>query len=340
MDKNDNEIRIGIREAEEAFRNCLIKYGVSEEESSATAAVFARNAADGIMTHSVARFPRLIAQIEAGVVRPGVKPVLQSSFSAIERYNAGYGIGTTSASFAMNRAIELSSLFGIGLIALSNANHWMRAGYYALSAAERGKIGICWTNTMHNLASWGSIEANIGNNPIAIAVPRDDGRHFLIDSAMSQFSVGKVSQYASEGRRLPVAGGFDSEGRMTDDPSEILESWRFLPAGFWKGSGFSIVLDVIAAVLSDGNTVSEIGDCDAIHEAGLSQVFIAIDPEKLGPDASARVMASVERSLKEAKTANGRKCRYPGENMKDIHDKAMNEGIAVPAGLWKEIIGL
>ena len=193
---------------------------------------------------------------------------------------------------------------------------------------------------MHNLASWGSLEANIGNNPIAIAVPRQDGRHFIIDSAMSQFSVGKVSQYAEEGRKLPVAGGFDDEGKITDDPSEILKSWRFLPAGFWKGSGFSIVLDAIASILSDGRTVSEIGDCDAIHEAGLSQVFIAIDPDKLGNDVSERVLSSIEYSLKNAKTENGHACRYPGENMKSINEKAMEEGIIIPSALWNEINAL
>ena len=338
---SDNDfVRISVDELESVFRNTLIKHGLSERESAATASIFVRNASDGIMTHSVARFPRLIAQIDAGVVKPGINPSLVSSFSAIERYDAGYGVGTTTASFAMDRAVALSDSFGVGIASLSNANHWMRAGYYALYAAERGKIGICWTNTMHNLASWGSMEANIGNNPIAIAVPRCDGRHFIIDSAMSQFSVGKVSQYAEEGKKLPVAGGFDREGRISDDPAEILKSWRFLPAGFWKGSGFSIVLDAIAAILSDGRTVSEIGDCDALHEAGLSQVFIAIDPEKLGPDVSERVMASIESSLKNARTDNGRPCRYPGENMKSIRDKSEEEGIAISSSLWNEIIAL
>ena len=100
------------------------------------------------------------------------------------------------------------------------------------------------------------------------------------------------------------------------------------------------MLDAIAAIMSDGKTVSEIGDCDALHEAGLSQVFIAINPDKLGPDVSERVMASIESSLKNAKTDNGRPCRYPGENMKSIREKSVREGIDIPESLWNEILAL
>ncbi|STM18251.1 2,3-diketo-l-gulonate reductase [Escherichia coli] len=46
----------------------------------------------------------------------------------------------------MDRAIELAADHGIGLVALRNANHWMRGGSYGWQAAEKGYIGICWTN--------------------------------------------------------------------------------------------------------------------------------------------------------------------------------------------------
>ena len=46
--------------------------------------------------------------------------------------------------------------------------------------------------------------------------------------------------------------------------------------GYWKGSGLSIVLDLIATVLSAGNSVQKIGTFG--DEVGLTQVMIAIDP--------------------------------------------------------------
>ena len=333
--------RVSFDELKKIFLEKLVKHGVGEDEAEKTAGIFALNAADGIMTHSVERFPRLIRQIDDGVSFPGRVPELVASFGAIEKYDACLGLGTTSASLSMDRAEALASEYGIGLVALRNASHWMRAGFYALSAAEKGFVGICWTNTMHNLPAWGSCEANIGNNPVSMAVPREDGRHFLIDSAMSQFSVGKISQSAEKGVRLPVAGGYDRDGNLTDNPSEILASWRLIPAGFWKGSGFSILLDAMASILSDGKTVSEIGNCDAVHEAGLSQVFIAVDYRKLGNDPSERVLSSIEDSLRNAARVNEKNSvRYPGENLKSIREKSIRDGMTVSSRIMDEINSL
>ena len=50
-------------------------------------------------------------------------------------------------------------------------------------------------------------------------------------------------------RQLPVPGGYDTNGNITTDPAEIEKTWRVLPMGYWKGSGISIALDLIATVL-------------------------------------------------------------------------------------------
>ena len=63
---------------------------------------------------------------------------------------------------------------------------------------------------------------------------------------MSQFSYGKIEMTKFEGKQLPVPGGFDEEGNMTTDPGAIEKTWRVLPVGYWKGSGMSILLDLIA----------------------------------------------------------------------------------------------
>lgn len=55
----------------------------------------------------------------------------------------------------MDRAIELASDHGIGTVALRNANHWMRGGSYGWQAAEKGYIGICWTNSIAVMPPWG-----------------------------------------------------------------------------------------------------------------------------------------------------------------------------------------
>ena len=45
---------------------------------------------------------------------------------------------------------------------------------------------------------------------------------------------------------------------LTRDPAAIEASRRPLPIGFWKGSGLSVMLDLIAATLSGGRATHEI----------------------------------------------------------------------------------
>ena len=146
---------------------------------------------------------------------------------------------------------------------------------------SKGLFAICWTNTLANLPAWGATTPTIGNNPLIIAVPRPGG-HVLLDMATSQFSYGMLAAYSKRGQPLPVDGGFDSAGNLTKDAAAIEASQRALPIGYWKGSGLSLVLDMLAAMLSGGHATYQI-PLDPLRETGLSQIFLAIDPEQSRP---------------------------------------------------------
>jgi len=87
----------------------------------------------------------------------------------------------------------------------------------------------------------------LGNNPLVIDVPRDGG-HVLLDMAMSQFSLGRLSIAPKAGELLSFPGGFDASGEITHDPAAILGTRRTLPIGFWKGSGLALVLDCVVSM--------------------------------------------------------------------------------------------
>jgi 3-dehydro-L-gulonate 2-dehydrogenase len=112
----------------------------------------------------------------------------------------------------------------------------MRGGSYGWQAADAGMIGVCWTNTLPNLPPWGGTKPTLGNNPLVIAVPRNEG-HVVLDMAMSQFSFGALETYRKCDEQLPVVGGFDGKGQLTSDAGEIEASGRPLPIGYWKAPG-------------------------------------------------------------------------------------------------------
>jgi len=212
----------------------------------------------------------------------------------------------------------------------------MRGGTYGWQAAEAGMIGLCWTNTLPNLPPWGAADPRIGNNPLVVAVPRSRG-HIVVDMAMSQFSYGALAGYRARGEQLPVPGGFDAHGEMTRDPAAIEASKRPLPIGFWKGSALSIVLDMMAAILSGGRATHQIPASPAT-ETALSQVFIAIDVASVAPAGAADAVADAIVEHLHSSSHDGEDVRYPGERTLALREKNLINGVPVDPANWRFVI--
>jgi 3-dehydro-L-gulonate 2-dehydrogenase len=332
--------RIPFEQVHETLAAILRSLGFSAERASLCAQLFAEATCDGVYTHGVARFPRFVATIRNGSVDPKTEAECVARFGALERWDGRRGAGNLNARAAMAQAMELSREHGIGCVALGNTNHWMRGGAYGWQAAEAGLIGICWTNTMPNLPPWGGVQPVIGNNPLVIGVPRAKGP-VVLDMAMSQFSYGALEKHRLRGEMLPVDGGFDEAGKLTRDPGAIERSWRPLPTGYWKGSGLAVVLDMMAAMMTLGRATHELSS-DMLFEAGISQIFLALNPRALGDAARVEQIANeIVASLHACKPAEeGRKVRYPGEQTLRIREENRRLGLPVDEALWAQVQAL
>lgn len=320
------------------FKRVLMKKGFQEQNAEDAAVIFAQNSLAGVYSHGLNRFPRVVSYLDKGEIKPDNIATCDMAMGAFERWNGHRGFGPLNARIAMNRACELAKEYGIGVVALGDNNHWMRGGTYGWQAADNGCIGICWSNTMPNMPAWGGKDRKLGNNPFVIAVPRSNGEHVVIDCAMAQFSYGKIEDCRLKGIELPVAGGYDEKGELTTNPSDIEKTGRVLPIGFWKGSGISIALDLIATVLTDGNSVCKIGTFG--DEVGLTQIMIAIDPEK--GNTVERTDEIVDQILADIKAsepaAEGMEVLYPGEpELKNIKEHREN-GVPVIDEIWNAVL--
>jgi 3-dehydro-L-gulonate 2-dehydrogenase len=333
-------MRIQYDDMKSEFKRVLLKSGFTEQKADEVAISFTNNSCDGVYSHGVNRFPRVIEYIEKGYIKPDAVPEKISAFGAIERWNGNLALGNLTAKHCMDRSMELASEYGIGCVALQNTNHWMRGGEYGWQAAEKGYIGILWTNTMPNMPAWGAKDRRIGNNPIILALPREEGP-VVVDMAMSQFSYGKIEEYRLAGEELPVPGGFDSEGNLSTEPKEIEETWRVLPIGFWKGSGLSILLDTIAAMLSGGNTTEGIGKLGE-DEYSVSQVFISIAPDKFGnmSEMEDKINESIQYIKDSIPATSGGEVYYPGERTMNAREENLELGIPVSEDVWNKIKSL
>jgi len=331
-------LKIPYAELLETFETVLIQKGFDEKRARLSAELFAKSSLDGVASHGLNRFPFFVKMIEEGIVDVKAEPTLVGSFGVFERWDGHLGPGNLNAHHCMDRAIQLSQQLGIGCVALRNTNHWMRGGNFGWQAVEAGFIGICFTNAIPNMPAWGGSEPVLGNNPLVIAFPRRDGP-IVLDMAMSQFSYGKMSSYLKENMEMPFEAGFDEEGHLTKDPKVILDKELALPIGLWKGAGLSLLLDLLAAVLSEGDATHQIGQRQ--YEQNISQVFISLCPAKLGLEEfpEEKINAVIEH-FKASSTFGEEQVRYPGEKTLEVRERNLAEGVPVDREIWKKVLGM
>ena len=333
-------MRVPYEEMKQEFLRVLNKYGITGDRAETSATLFVNASRDGIYTHGLNRFPKFIKSIQDGSVDVNAEAEVDMRLGMLERWDGKRGCGNLNAYRCMQRAIELAHEQTIGVVALRNTNHWMRPGNYGLMAIEENCIGILWTNTVPNMPPWGGRDARLGNNPVVFAVPNGDEAPVLLDVAVSMFSYGKLESYARQGKPLPVDGGFNEQQEITKDAGEILKTHQVLPIGYWKGSGISLMLDLIASALSGGRTSKQVGDLPT--ETELSQVFIAIDLNRLpdGEDFARRVRETLSDLQTSAPVDPERPVYYPGKNMMRLRAENMEKGIPVEESVWETVKNL
>ena len=149
-----------------------------------------------------------------------------------------------------------------------------------------------------------------------------------------------VAEAAMKNEDLKVYGGHDKEGNLTKNPAAIIESRRALPVGYWKGAGLSLLLDLLAAVLSGGLSTHEISKRSV--EYGMSQIFISINIKKLSnyssiPSLIESIIKDYQGSIPENEWTS---ISYPGERVIKNRKQNSENGIPVMKKVWDEILTL
>ncbi|HET8830017.1 MAG TPA: Ldh family oxidoreductase, partial [Pelobium sp.] len=119
---------------------------------------------------------------------------------------------------------------------------------------------------------------------------------------------------------------------LTKNPESIRKTKRPLPAGMWKGSGLAVMLDLLASILSGGQTTGQITESG--KEKNISQVYICLDMD-LYPDAN-NIADEILTYTKQGKS----EVRYPGEQTLKIREENMLNGIPVDETMWEKVKSL
>ncbi|MDQ7801074.1 MAG: Ldh family oxidoreductase [Armatimonadota bacterium] len=236
----------------------------------------------GVHSHGVVRVGAYAELVRSGIWRSGVRPRLVREGAAFLLLDAEGCPGPVAAVDGMTRCVEKARRSGLAGVWVRSGGHFGRAGYYAEIAAREGLVGVAMANAAPSLAPWGGRERTLGNNPVAVAVPRRDGPPIVLDMALSVAAQGRVRLAAERRERLPAGWALDPHGHPTDDPQQALAG-TLLPVGGYKGYGMALVVDVLTGVLCGGSFGRDVSPLRG-SRYGASHAFFAVDVRHLrGP---------------------------------------------------------
>lgn len=304
--------------------NALVKAafehrGFSEEESIAAAEVAANATYHGNRTHNALKAIHLDELLGSGRgnCTPGAEIIKQPSrFGAAQVWDAQMKLGQLVAKEAFEECIKMADKYGVGMVSVDNAWHYLWGAGYVIDVAKRGYLAYTnCTSTLAEVVPFMGKFPTLGTNPHSWAFPTSDevGFPICLDWATSTVAMGRVQQLKREGGVLPPESAVDKDGNVTTDPNEVA---ALLPFGRHKGYGLSLVNELTAAYIG-GSLPTIRGTENTIEgEKTTSSFFFQV----IHPDAMAGSFAkagtqksNVKRVVEDILGHGNENCILPGE---------------------------
>ncbi len=210
----------------------FVKLGVSPSDALIAADVLLAADLRGIDSHGIIRlYTYYGSRLQKGMINPITAVSVLRETATTLALDGGNGLGQVVSYHAMQRCIEKASQFGVSFVTVRNSNHYGIAGYYAMMALPHDMIGISFTNAQPLVAPTYGRTAMLGTNPIAVAAPAAEERPYVLDMATSIVPIGRVTVYDKAGKNIPEGWGIDRAGKVTTDPSLVLQGGALMPLG-------------------------------------------------------------------------------------------------------------
>jgi ureidoglycolate dehydrogenase (NAD+) len=274
----------------ESQHNQLVKAawmhrGFSSSEADHGAKFSAYTARHGIRTHNAIKALHLdhLFGSGAGGCTPGAEiKKLPSRFAASEVWNANRKLGQATAYEAIDTCMKLADQYGIGMVSVDNAFHYLWGGGYVLEAASQGYIAHTnCTAALAEVVPFMGKFPTLGTNPHSWAFPTKSaiGFDIVVDWATSVVAMGRVQQFLREGKSLPPNAGVDKDGNVTTDPAKVV---ALMPFGAHKGYGLSLINELVGAFIGGSlPTLRSRWDQQPEEKHTPNFFFLVIHPEAM-----------------------------------------------------------
>ena len=309
--------------------------------SASEAATVARRLVDsnlvGHDSHGVIRVGKYLEWVRAGWLVPNARPTVAFENDAIAIVDGNRGFGQVVGEYAGALGTRKAAKTGIAMVGLRNCGHLGRVGDWAELAAGQGQVSLHFLNTSgaQRVAPFGGSDRRLSTNPITIGIPLAGGDPVILDVTTSTVAEGKLFVAINKGEQVPPGWIIDKHGRPTTDPKDFYDGGALLTVGAHKGSGLSIVVDMLAGALSTGKSSDP---DDTVLRNNMLSIYIApavYDSEGAVAREIARFVAWVKAS---PPAVPGQPVLMPGEVERSTRARRRLDGIAVDDKTWADIL--
>lgn len=297
----------------------------------------------GVDTHGIMRVPAYLKRLRAGLFNPMPRIDVRRPMPFSATVDGDNAMGPVVARACMEACLQTAADIGIGIATARRSNHFGAAAAFTVPAAEAGCIAMVMAPGARTLAPHGSRAPLFGTNPIAVAVPA--GRHpvWSLDMAVSVAARGHVRLARQAGRQIPEGWALDEAGAPTTDPDAALRG-VMLPIAGPKGSALSMLVDILAGVLSGAAFAGDTGDWNADFSgpADVGHFFLVMKVEAFMPlhEFNARMETSIARLHALPPATGFESVHYPGERSARLQAERSVSGIPVPVPVRDSLAAL
>jgi ureidoglycolate dehydrogenase (NAD+) len=286
--------------------------------------------------HGVSRLPRYLEMIDRGDMDPRGRSAVVLESDAFFILDAGRAAGPVAMMDAVAIATERAKRHGATVGIMRGATHAGAIGRYAHWVVERGCACIILAAAFPFMPYHGTRKASLPTAPVVMGVPTARHGPVVLDMASSIIAMGKILTARAKGEALEEGVALDADGRLTTDARKAAMP---LPLGGPKGSGLSLMIELIAGVLGGNSILARVLGPERSTRNAQNALIVVMDIAAFRPDGAFMADADgLADMIKQLPLREGfDEILLPGERGSRTETLRRQKGIPIPAGTWNAL---
>jgi ureidoglycolate dehydrogenase (NAD+) len=282
----------------------------------------------GVDSHGIRLLPHYFNSAISGRKNPKPNFKIEKTFPSIAHLDADNAFGHAAGMKAIDIAIEIANVQGIGTVAVSNSSHPGAMASMALKAARKGYIAFAFTHADALILSHGGTRPYFGTNPICFAAPRKEEEPYCLDMATSIVPWNRVILNRNSDSPLEPGIAVDEYGDPTTDSHKAA---AVMPTGSYKGYGLSSMVDVLCGVytgMAFGRSIPAMFTTKMSEQRKLGQFYMVMRSDGvISKEEFMHFMQQMTDEVRSEPAIDGEAVMLPGDPQMICAKNRMIDGI-------------